>query len=389
MISILCFSLIIFIVVFFYWQIISSQKKSLFLLICSFIFVAFFTKVYAIYFLFMIIAVYFVGKTISQNEEKKKIILLITLFFLISNLILHKYLFGNDQKLFFSQLNNSTKVFWPFGLSYISFRLIHYTVEVYRERVPICSLTDFALYVLFFPTFLAGPVERFPTFQSQRVEKKQFDILNINYGLYRIICGLIRKIIIADNLKSIIIPVLLSPQLYIRTIVILAIYGLAIQIYMDFSGYTDIAIGISKLFGYKVMENFNKPFLQKNIALFWRSWHISIYSWIRDYFFFPLFGSSASIAKLYLGIFLSMVVFHLWHAASVSFLLLGMYHGTGLIIWKLFQKVQKITLIRKLVSYKWLTPVSVFFTFSFVGFSFIFFNFEIHNALNIIKRIFT
>jgi len=281
------------------------------------------------------------------------------------------------------------KILLPLGISYITFRLIHYIIEVYRKNVPKSSFVDFALYVLFFPTFLAGPVERFQRFQPQTTAQKDIDISNINSGLFRIISGLIRKFIIADNLARFIMPVLHSPQNYTRIIIILCIYGLAIRIYMDFSGYTDMALGVARLFGYKIMENFNRPFLKNNIALFWRSWHISVYSWIRDYFFFPLFSSRASIYKLYLGIFISMVVFHLWHRASLGFLILGIYHGAGLIIWQLFREVlKKQPLLKRSLSRKWLDPVSTFFTFSFVSFGFIFFNFKIHNTLGIIKQIF-
>lgn len=397
MISMLNFFIIVAIGVFVYWCLIPTRWRSLFLFICSLCFIALLSLPYAFYFLFNIVFVYVAGVFISREDKNKRIIIKLILIWLVGNLCFFKYanlLLGSIFKsgLDFKLLSKSQffKILFPLGLSYIIFRLIHYIVEVYRNNVPRGSFLNFALYILFFPTFLAGPVERFQKFLPQINRVKSLNISNISYGLFRIICGLVRKIIIADNLQKVVMPVLLSPQSHTRAIVILAIYGLAIQIYMDFSGYTDIAIGISRLFGYKIMENFNRPFFQKNIALFWRNWHISVYSWIRDYFFFPVFGSRASTIKLYIGILISMVVFHIWHAASLGFLILGIYHGTGLIIWQLFQEAKKRQpLLRNLVSHKWLNPISSFLTFSFVSFGFIFFNFEIYNSLNIIKLIFT
>jgi D-alanyl-lipoteichoic acid acyltransferase DltB (MBOAT superfamily) len=232
-------------------------------------------------------------------------------------------------------------------------------------------------------------VDRFQQFYVQANSKKTLNIKNFNYAFYRLSKGLIKKYFIADTLARLISPMLNSPQNYPRLVVVIGIYCLAIRIYLDFSGYTDMAIGIAKLFGYEIMENFNRPFFQKNISLFWRNWHISVYSWIRDYFFFPLFGSRASVFKLYFGIFLSMVVFHLWHAPSIGFLILGVYHGCGLMLWQLFQVAKKkLSFLRKIVSYQWMNPVSIFITFSFVSFGFIFFNADFNCSAGILKRIF-
>lgn len=337
----------------------------------------------------MTVAVYWAGNLISKNEKRKKTIFGTTLFLLISNLLLHKYFLGIGSKTFFFSLDDATKILWPLGMSYITFRLIHYIVEAYRKNVPESSFVDFASYVLFFPTFLAGPVERFLRFQSQTSEKRNLDIFDINYGLFRIICGIIKKCIIADNLARVIMPVLHNPQNYTRAIIIFSIYGLAIRIYMGFSGYTDMAIGVARLFGYKIMENFHYPFFQKNIALFWRNWHISVYSWIRDYFFFPFFAAHGSSFKLYFGMIATMVVFHLWHSPSVNFLVLGAYHGIGLVIWRLFQEIKKKhPAIRNIIDHKLATTISTAFTFSFVSFGFVFFGFNIKDVLNIIRTVF-
>ncbi len=386
---ILLISLLIFILVFFYWKIIPVTKRGLFLLICSFSLISMFNIIYATFFLLMILVIYRLATLIDENKKLKKRILGITLFLLIGNLLIHKYFLNWDLKMPLSFLDNSARIFWPLGISYITFRLIHYMIEAYRNNIPKSSFVDFALYVFFFPTFLAGPLERFQRFQSQTIKIKSLDIADVNCGLIRVICGIIKKSLIADNLAKLIMPVLYAPQAHARPVVILCIYGLSIQIYMDFASYTDMAIGIARLFGYEIMENFNHPFFQKNVALFWRNWHISLYSWIKDYFFFPLFGYRASNIKIFFGIFCSMMLFMLWHKIRLNFLVLGVYHGLGLVIWYVFQEIKRsFPLFRRFFSRQQLDPVSIFFTFSFISFGFVIFSFNIQNVNNILHKIF-
>jgi alginate O-acetyltransferase complex protein AlgI len=371
--------------------------RKYFLFALSLFFIAVASIPWAVYFLLNVVLAYLAGSLITKNGKNKKLIITSALIWFVGSICYFKYanaIVGffsfNGMKFSVFQQFPLSRIFLPIGMSYIIFRLIHYLVELYRNNTPRGSFIDLALYVFFFPTFLAGPVDRFQRFYPQVQERKDFAVSECNYGLFRIVCGLVKKFIIADRLAVIIMPVLHTPYSYSRPVVMFMVYGLAIQIYLDFSGYTDIAVGLARLFGYKIMENFNHPFFQKNIALFWRNWHISVYSWIRDYFFFPIFGSRASIFKLYCGIFLSMIVFHLWHAATIGFLILGIYHGIGLIIWQFFQELKKKNpLLRKVVSYKWLNPVSVFITFNFVSFGFIFFNFSGFDPIVILRTILT
>lgn len=390
-------SIILSISILVYWVIMPGGWRKYFLFALSLFFIMIASIPWAIYFLFNVVLTYLVGSLIIKNGKNKKLIIVPVLIWLVGSLCYFKYTNTIVEALSNIGIKFSIfpplhfhKILLPIGMSYIIFRLIHYLVELYRNNVPRGSFIDFALYVLFFPTFLAGPVDRFQRFYPQTQGENNFNTAEFNYGLFRLARGLIKKFIVADNFINLIMPVLHAPQEYTRAVVMCAVYGLAIQIYLDFSGYTDMAIGVARLFGYKIMENFNRPFFQSNIALFWRNWHISVYSWIRDYFFFPLFGYRASNIKLYAGIFVSMVVFMLWHAATIGFLILGIYHGIGLIVWQLFQELKKkIPLLRKVVSYKWLNPVSVFITFNFVSFGFIFFNFSGFDPIVILRTILT
>lgn len=385
---IIYYSICFFVIVFIYWFLVPEKWRSLFLLLCSLIFISIFSIIYTFYFILLSVLVYWAGILIKKKVEKKRVIFTVTLVVLIGNLLLHKYFFMTIPESTPPLLNQATKILWPLGISYITFRLIHYIAELYWRSMPSSSFVNFALYVIFFPTFLAGPVERFQKFHAQTIKKMCIDITEMNYGLVRILFGIIKKALIADNLNILIMPVLHSPKTFTLSAVILSVYGLAIQIYMDFSAYSDMAIGAARLFGYKIVENFNYPYFKKNIALFWRSWHISVYSWIRDYFFFPLFGTHSSHFKLYFGIMVTMIVFHLWHIPSIGFFILGMYHGIGLISWRLFQEAQKnYPSLRSLVSHKWLNPFSTVLTVSFFSFGLLFFRMNLNEVICIIQKI--
>lgn len=377
------------VIIIAYWFIIPYKYRSLFLLISSILFSCSYSVAYAFLFILMSVIVYYSSRFISITDSvrNKKIIFITVLAMIVIILCLYKYfnMWGYTE---ISKHIKSNKSMVPFGLSYITFRLIHFLIENYRKKISSISFVDFISYIIFFPTFLAGPVERFQKFYSQTLERKIFDISDVNYGLFRILSGLIKKAIIADNLAKLVIPIFNNPESYSKVVIISSIYCLAFKIYMDFSGYTDIAIGTARLFGYKIIENFNRPFFQKNIALFWRNWHISVYSWIRDYFFFPLFGYRASNTKIYIGVFCTMTIFMFWHRISLNFLILGIYHSLGLISWYIFQEIKrKHALIPRWIPRSYLALVSVFLTSNFVSLSAVFFLTDFNKALTVIQRI--
>jgi alginate O-acetyltransferase complex protein AlgI len=380
---------------FIYWFVLPSHWRLKFLFAANICFMSIFSIKFALYFLFNVLLIYSAGVYMGKPESNKKRILILSLIWLIANLSAFKY--GNIliESLagtgFHFNVAETTfnKIALPMGMSYIVFRLIHYIVEMYRQSLPEHSLWSLGAYIFFFPTFIAGPVERFQKFHPQTDEQKSINTEDINYGLFRLIIGIVKKFFIADYLAPIIIPLLAAPDESSRFIVLLAVYGLAIQVYMDFSGYTDMALGISRLFGYKIVENFNYPFFKKNIALFWRSWHMSVYSFIRDYFFFPFFAYRASQTKIYIGILVTLVVFMMWHELSLPFLIVGVYHGMGLVIWQYFQEIKrKHQWIRKLVDNKISDPISTFVTFNFVSISMVVFYFDVNNIKAILYRIF-
>lgn len=234
--------------------------------------------------------------------------------------------------------------------------------------MPDTDFIQFAVYILFFPTFIAGPVERFQRFQPQTTDRVRLCLEDINAGLLRIGFGLTKKFVVANSLARYALPVLHAPGEYHPALVLLSTYSMITRIYMDFAGYTDIAIGVARLLGYRITENFNRPLLQPNVALFWRNWHITVYTWIRDYIFFPFFCFRASAAKMYAGIFACIILFMLWHEASWGYLVAGVYHGIGLAAWALFQAAKRQHPgLRRFMATRFATAVSVFVTFTFVS----------------------
>lgn len=228
----------------------------------------------------------------------------------------------------------------PLGISYIVLKQISYLTDIKWKLVQPGSFPDFLLYSSLFTIFLAGPIERFerlsPQLKSLRIPFKRRDI---ELGSQRIALGLFKKLVIADWLGFFIADVWKNPDQYHPGLAVLALFGYALQIYFDFAGYSDIAIGSSRLFGLKVMENFQRPYLAPNIGQFWRRWHISLSDFIRDYIFFPL--SRLGSSKLWLLGFVPVVAMALcgiWHGAESRYLLWGIWHGLGLTVYQLFQQ---------------------------------------------------
>ncbi len=271
----------------------------------------------------------------------------------------------------------------PVGLSYLSFRLIHYLVERYRGTLEDRGLLDFLGWLFFFPVLLAGPLLRFGEWKAERP-----GLPRINQALLRVGVGLFKKALLADSLGRWLQPALADPGGYSPGFVLLAVYGVAMQLYLDFSGYSDIAIGLGRLFGVTVPENFDRPLLKPNIAEFWRSWHITLYTWIRDYVFFPLFGFRASPWKMYLGAGLSIFLFQIWHAFSWNFMALGLFHGGGVIGWHLLQRAKRRWKgLRRLIDRRPLRPLWIGLTVSWYAAGNVLFMTTPSDALAVAARI--
>ncbi|PIW65634.1 MAG: hypothetical protein COW12_00850 [Candidatus Omnitrophica bacterium CG12_big_fil_rev_8_21_14_0_65_45_16] len=269
---------------------------------------------------------------VSRFKEKSAFPIYAT-FSLLAVLAYFKYF--NSLSHFFPfvhviQLDFFSNNILPVGISYYIFKLISYTLDVHWGKIPAerCFIS-FAAYVSFFPQILSGPIQRCGDFLSQLQRPFNLSWLQTERGLRRILLGLFKKFLIADQLSNFVSPVFLSPQDYQSGLVLVAIYAFAIQLYADFSGIIDMAVGSGRLFGIESPENFKTPFFSQNIQAFWRNWHITLTTWLRDYLFTPLRMSLRSLRNigLYVCIFFNMTAIGVWHGPKLTYLLFGLIHA--------------------------------------------------------------
>jgi len=228
----------------------------------------------------------------------------------------------------------------PVGISFFTFENISYTFDVYRKKIePANSLLDYAIFVSFFPRMVAGPIIRAAHFIPQLNAAPEYNEQRIMTGFFLILKGLAKKIILADMLGHWLVDaVFQDPTPYQGVRVLIAIYAYAFQIYNDFSGYSDIAIGSALMLGFSLPANFMRPYVSKNLQEFWRRWHISLSTWLRDYLYIPLGGSRRSSARTYLNLIITMVLGGLWHGANWTFVIWGAFHGGVLAITRMLQR---------------------------------------------------
>jgi len=225
----------------------------------------------------------------------------------------------------------------PLGISFYTFETISYVVDVYQGRFqPARNLVDYALYIMFFPHLAAGPIVRPRDFLPQVQRRKRFSWYRLVVGLLICLVGLFKKAVIADHMPPVVDPVFEHPQLYSSAAVWLATLAYTVQIYCDFSGYSDMAMGMAHMLGFKLPLNFNLPYFAANITEFWRRWHISLSSWLRDYLYVPLGGNRGGKLATYRNLMLTMLLGGLWHGASWTFVFWGAYHGLLLSLHRAF-----------------------------------------------------
>jgi alginate O-acetyltransferase complex protein AlgI len=275
----------------------------------------------------------------TQDAARRRTILIVSLAANVGMLSIFKYFnFLNDNLTgLLSALNwknaiPSLGLILPIGLSFHTFQSMSYTIEVYRgnqkaER----HLGFYALYVLFFPQLVAGPIERPQHLLHQYREEHSFDYERVVDGLKLMTWGLFKKVVIADRLTILVDHVYGAPGRHNGAELALATYFFAFQIYCDFSGYSDIAVGAAQVLGFNLMSNFNRPYFAKSISEFWKRWHISLSTWFKDYLYIPLGGNRTTRGRWYFNLFVTFLVSGLWHGANWTYLLWGAIHGAYLI----------------------------------------------------------
>jgi len=262
----------------------------------------------------------------------------------------------------------------PVGISFYTFQSLSYVADVYKGRVQaVRNFIDFSFYLTFFPQLVAGPIVRASAFIPQLYQKYRLTREEFGHALFMILKGLIKKIVFADFIAvNFVDRVFNSPLSYSGFENILAVYGYSLQIYCDFSGYTDIAIGLALMMGFKLPVNFNEPYKAANLTGFWRRWHISLSLWLRDYLYIPLGGNRKGKFRTYINLFVTMVLGGLWHGAHLRFIIWGAIHGLGLV----FDKAWRSFFGKPGNRGKTLNLLKIFLTFNLVTFSWLFFRAE-------------
>jgi len=307
------------------------------LLVSSCIFYMFYNPAYIFLMFFSIIinylAVILLEKT--DKQSKKKMYLLISLISSLGLLFLYKY-FNFFNGLLGSIINfaggnysfSGLDLILPMGISFYTFQTLSYTIDVYRGN---CKAERhfgyFALYVTFFPQLVAGPIERSDRLLPQLHQSHKFDYTRVVAGLRRMLWGFLKKVIIADNLAAVVNIIFANPQNYDGFTLIIGVLFFNIQIYCDFSAYSDIAIGSAKVMGIELMENFRRPYFARNIAEFWKRWHISLTTWFKDYLYIPLGGSRVSKARRNFNVIVVFLTSGLWHGANLTYIAWGAVHA--------------------------------------------------------------
>ena len=331
------------VVVYAIYSVLRHRPQNTFLLIASY----FFYGCWDWRFLILILITTIVDFTCSRrihaagsDTHKARIFLLISVCVNLGILGFFKYFnFFEDSAIYLLSLlgmeaNGFTlKIILPVGISFYTFQSLSYTIDVYRGKLkPTQNFFDYALYVSFFPQLVAGPIERATHLLPQVENPRTVTYDNVREGAWLILLGYFKKVVIADNFADIATAVFNNPGEYQGLAVLIGVYAFAFQIYGDFSGYSDIARGIAKIMGFDLMLNFRMPYFAINPQDFWRRWHISLSTWLRDYLYIPLGGSKGGTFKTYRNLSLTMLLGGLWHGAAWNFVFWGAYHGLLLIV---------------------------------------------------------
>jgi D-alanyl-lipoteichoic acid acyltransferase DltB (MBOAT superfamily) len=280
----------------------------------------------------------------------------------------------------------------PFGISFFTFETMSYTIDVWRGALPPARrYLDYLLFVCFFPHLVAGPIVRPAQMLPQLAREPEADAAMQARGLWRIATGLAKKIVVGDFLaQAIVRRVFETPERFTALEVLLAVYAYAVQIHADFSGYSDVAIGSAALFGYELPENFDAPYTSRNLQEFWRRWHITLGTWLRDYLYKPLGGSRQGALGTYRNLMITMLLGGLWHGASWNFVLWGALHGVALCVTRFVQRRRAGpgAAPGQGERGRWWPPLATVLTFHFVCFAWVFFRApSLAHAALVIERV--
>ena len=336
----------------------------------------------------------------TQKNRKKKFILILAITINLGCLFLFKYLnfFDNSIIVLLKQFHlsyNVPELKWivPLGISFYTLQTLSYLIDVYREEIaPERHFGYFALYVSFFPTILSGPIERGKHLLPQLHKRHDFNYDRVVEGMLLVFWGVFKKVVIADRIGNYVNLVYGNVHAYKGWTLIVATFFFGIQLYCDFSGYTDIAIGCAKILGYDLIKNFNLPYFSQSIQEFWRRWHISLSTWFKDYLYIPLGGNRVSKSREYFNLTMVFLICGIWHGANWTFVIWGGIHGLYQIVGKGTKKIRAniIKILHINSDGIFLKIYKILITFCLVNFAWIFFRAKnLNDAIYIVENMFT
>lgn len=390
--------LLFFIVVTTTYFLLPHKFRTAFLLACSCFFYMYFVPVYILILGFTIVLDYFAGIYLEKiTGHSKRIILLLSLIANIGVLAVFKYynfinenisdalgLFGIENHIPY------LSILLPIGLSFHTFQAMSYTIEVYRgNQKAEKNFLVYALYVMFYPQLVAGPIERPQNLLHQFHKKHYFEYSRLVEGLKLMLWGIFKKVVIADRLSIYVNTVYDNPAEQSGITLAVATVFFSFQIYCDFSGYSDIAIGAAKVMGFNLMDNFKRPYFSKSISEFWNRWHISLSTWFKDYVYISLGGNRVSIPRWYINLLIVFLLSGLWHGANWTYIIWGALNGAYLIFAIVTENVRTKAL--RLSGFsgfnRLITTINIFTTFCLVSIAWVFFRAKnASDAFLIIKK---
>ena len=374
------------------YALLKSRRKKMMIFVIAFS-LYFFYKSSGLFFLLLVATSVFdwwVAQFIysSKNRTERRVALSVSLFFSLGILLFFKYsnfVMSNFEALVGGNFQPLDLIL-PVGISFYTFRTISYVVDVYRGKIePVDDYIDHLFFLSFFPCLVAGPIVRSCDFIPQLQENKPASHKMIYGGLFLVMLGVMKKALFADYIAQYNNIVFGNPAGYTGFELLMAVLGFTMQIYCDFSGYSDMAIGLGSIMGFDLGINFNYPYRSLNVTEFWHRWHITLSTWLRDYVYIPLGGNRKGKVRQYINLMVTMLLGGLWHGAAWTFVVWGAGHGIALCVHKLCKPW-----LDTIASTRLTRTVSWFLTFSFVAFLWIFFRANtFHAAGQVISGIFT
>ncbi len=376
---------VVFALIYIFDKIIKDTSKSRIisnwiLLISSYVFTAFADYRFAIVLLVLTITTWFFAKKDKLNFMGVIVALVALAFFKYTNFFIESFskLFGNDY--------TPLRIILPIGISFYTFSAISYLIDVKRGKIQAHSCIDVALYLSFFPKLTSGPIQKSGNFFEQIGSYRKIGWDTFSIGIQIFVFGLFKKIVFADRLSVFVNQVYDTPLAFGSFTVFMAAIAYSLQIYFDFSGYSDMAVGVAKMLGINLPRNFNLPYLAHNVTELWKRWHITLSTWLQEYLYISLGGNRKGKVRTYVNLILTMVIGGIWHGANWTYIMWGLLHGIALAVHKAWMSItnnqnKKHTVVSNVLA--------IIATFLFTTFCWIFFRADtIYDAFIVIKRIF-